>query len=137
MKVFKTSFLMEVTGIIAIAPLLVQMIRCIIQESINPFKFFDEKQLNANEFYDKCYYLNDKTTYCYFGAWIFFILNKSENIFIFSSIISIIFNIMALIIAQILITNEVGVIKEKMYPLDRIESFSQRKQNELNNESII
>ncbi len=134
MKVFKTSFLMEVTGIIAIAPLLVQMIRCIIQESINPFKFFDEKQLNANEFYDKCYYLNDKTTYCYFGAWIFFILNKSENIFIFSSIISIIFNIMALIIAQILITNEVGVIKEKMYPLDRIESFSERKRNELNND---
>ena len=134
MKVFKTSFLMEVTGIIAIAPLLVQMIRCIIQESINPFKYFDEKDLKAEEFYDKCYFLNDKTTYCYFGAWIFFTLEKSERIFICSSIISIIFNIMAIIIAQILITNEIGVVREKKIILDRVESFSNKNLKIINNE---
>ena len=126
---------MEVIRIIAIAPLLVQMIRCIIQESINPFKYFDEKDLKAEEFYDKCYFLNDKTTYCYFGAWIFFTLEKSEKIFICSSIISIIFNIMAIIIAQILITNEIGVVRDKMITLDRLESFSHTDLKKLNNES--
>ena len=125
MKVFKTSFLMEITGIIAIAPLLVQMIRCIIQESVNPFNYFEFEGKNANEFYDKCYFLKDKTTYCYFGAWIFFTLDKSEKIFIFSSLISIIFNIMAIIIIKILITKEIGVIEDKKSKLDVSDSFSE------------
>ena len=47
MIVFKTSFLMEITGIIAIAPLLVQMIRCIIQESVNPM--FNGISFDGNE----------------------------------------------------------------------------------------
>ena len=133
MKVFKTSFLMEVTGIIAIAPLLVQMIRCLIQETVNPFKFFDNNELNANEFYDKCYYLNDKTTYCYFGVWIFFTLNKSEKIFIFSSLISIIFNIIAIIIVKILITNEIEIVIEKINQLDEAKKISTETLENINN----
>jgi len=140
MKLFKPSFLMEITGIIAIAPLLVQMIRCLIQETVNPFKFFDNIELNAEQFYDKCYYLEDKTTYCYFGAWIFFTLNKSEKIFIFSSIISIIFNIIAIIIVKILITNEMEIVKEKEMVLDeprKLSNVSLDIINNPNNDTII
>ena len=42
---------------------------------------------------------------------------------------------MAIIIAQILITNEIGVVRDKMITLDRLESFSHTDLKKLNNES--
>ena len=113
------------------------MIRCIIQESVNPFNFYDNEELNATkELYDKCYYLKDKTTYCYFGAWIFFTLNKSEKFFIFSSIMSIIFNIMAIIIVKILITKEIGVVEDIDEQDVDSHRFTEKELKEMNNEEI-
>ena len=78
--------------------------------------------------------LKDKTTYCYFGEWIFFTLNKSEKFFIFSSIMSIIFNIMAIIIVKILITKEIGVVEDIDEQDVDSHRFTEKELKEMNNE---
>ena len=63
LTLYKISFLMEITGIISIAPLLVQMVRCLIQETINTLIIFKSIKTNLDKFFSKYYFLKGEATY--------------------------------------------------------------------------